>query len=193
MPALLTRLDDRLQLLREVYEQNIELGKQDKPSVKPISLTKIERQMKAAVRETYNDAFTLGKRAAGNLLGINPADESAIKHTRIDEYRYMRGFLSDMRDGGGVMSYEKRMTYYAMAARELYWLGWVLADLSKSRKISWKMVPEAEHCADCLRFAKHGPYSADSFWSDVASYGYLPQSGRLACLGINCPCRLVES
>jgi hypothetical protein len=191
LPATLDRFGERFQLLRALYAQNAALVEANVTIVKLVPLTTIEAGIKTTVRDAYEEAFALGKRHAGNLLGVTDEDRKAIRKVRRDEFQYLRGFLRDMREQTGVMDYVLRGDYYRAAARELFWLGFVLSNQNAGRMIVWH-TGRAEHCADCLRFAQHGPYSVEEFMRDVLRAGFLPQSGRLKCRGYNCKCWLDE-
>ena len=197
LAPLLADVGDALQFLRLSYQQNAALQQHldlvEQLKIPTIPLTNVEARLKATIRNAYRDAFLLGKRTAGNLTGITPDEAKALLKVRKDEYIYVRRFLADMRTGAGVMDYGRRMDYYAAAAREAYWLGWVMASRTSRRMISWMRGPTSDSCEDCVRFEQHGPYTADEFYREVASLGYLPQSGRLQCLGKHCQCRLEES
>lgn len=192
LPGLLDRVGDRLQLLRATYDQNSALAREGLTRVKLVPLTTVEAQMKACVREAYDDAFILGKRAAGNLSATTAEDARAIRAIRIDEFTYLRGFLRDMRDGSGTLDYTARATYYVQATRELFWLGFALGLRGTKAKIRWVVSRQKQHCRDCLRFWRHGPWEIDDFIREVVAKGFLPCSGRLACIGVHCGCRLEQ-
>ena len=193
LPKLVDGFGTDFQFLREVYEQQAALRGLD-PSVlsgiKLIPSSTVAARMKARIRSAYHDAFALGKRHAGNLTTVSGEDAIAIKSTRIDEFQYLRGFLADMDAGTGRMPYETRADYYTKAARELFWLGFVLGDLSPNRRILWHVGP-TEHCDDCLKMANTSPWPIDKFLK-LAKEGTLPQSGKLKCLGYNCRCSLSD-
>lgn len=189
LPARLLAFGDDLQALRELYEQNSALIREGVTRVKLIPLSTVAARMKTTVRRAYDDLFLLGKRASGNLRSMTEQDRRAVKALRIDEYRYLRRFLADMHGQTGVIDYASRMDYYRAAGREVFWLGWLLGDQSLERRIAWDLGP-TEHCGDCLRIANGNPYTVADFIAKVLPY--LPNSGRLECLGYNCRCRLVE-
>jgi len=147
-----------------------------------LSLRTIE-QARQAITTAYLEAFRLGKRAAGNLAEVTAPEKTRIDETLADEFVYLEKFFADMETGGGVMPYEVRADYYGKAARELFWMGFVSADLT--RLIKWE-VGETEHCEDCLRMSDKGYMTAP----DLLATGLLPQSGKLACLGYHCACKL---
>lgn len=192
MPGLLRDFGERLQFLREVYQQQVDIEKNKLSNIKIISLSSIESQMKQAIRETYATAFRLGKRAAGNLTGVSEDEQKWLRRIRVDEYKYLRGFLGDMRSEDGVMDYEARMDMYRAAAREAYALGWVLGNKDKARRIRW-VLGNTEHCSDCARIAEMGSMPVSVFIRDVLSKGYVPHSGNLECKGYHCQCSLEEA
>jgi hypothetical protein len=192
LPGLLQEFDTSLQFLRQVYEQQVALGKEGKTGVSLIPLSTVEARLKSEIRTTYARAFLLGKRSAGNLTSATPEEQASVMRLRRDEYRYLRGFLGDMRAGGGKMAYDRRMEMYGAAARELYWLGWAMGDTRPGRMIEWRMDAAKEHCGDCLRYSEHGPYSVEQFLREVVSMGHVPQSGALECLGFHCGCWLQD-
>lgn len=196
LATLLTETADALQFLRLSYQQNAALAAHPdiahQYKIPIIPLSTVEARLKTTIRNGYRDAFLLGKRAAGNLTGITPDEAKALLKVRKDEYNFLRQFLSAMRGGGGVMDYGQRTEMYAMAVREAYWLGWVLSNLASTRTITWKRGETSDSCVDCCRFEAHGPYTAAEFWHDVASKGYLPQAGKLKCLGRHCRCFLTD-
>ena len=193
MGRILEDFGVRLQFLRAVYEQNAALRMVRDLPITPMPLSTIEYQMKATIRDVYERAFLAGKRSAGNLFGITPDEAKAIRRSRLDEYKWLRKFLADIRGGGGRMGYQDRMDYYRGAAREIFWLGWVLADTRPSRKITWHWGDTVDHCSDCRGYANHGPYTVADFRRNVMSRGHLPQSGALECMGYSCRCWLSDN
>jgi hypothetical protein len=197
LTPLLADTADALQFLRLSYQQNSALAlhpqitQQYKVPVIPLST--IEARLKATIRKSYNESFLLGKRSAGNLASITPQEAKALLKVRRDEFRFLKGFLSDLRTGGGTMEYGQRMEAYGNAVKEAYWLGWCLGDMSETRRIYWVRGLTSDSCKDCKRFEAHGPYTASEFQAEVLGKGYLPQGGSLACIGIHCKCRLEDA
>ncbi|MFA6046453.1 MAG: hypothetical protein WC718_15820 [Phycisphaerales bacterium] len=192
MGALLDTFGTNLQFLRGVYEQNAALLHLTDLKFTPMPLSSVAHQMQAAIRDVYERAFLLGKRAAGNLFGATAQDAAAIRKVRLDEFKWLRRFLTDMREGGGKLDYAVRMDYYRGAARELFWLGWVLADTSPGRRITWHWGDTQDHCSHCWTYDQHGPYTVEAFRKEVLAHGHLPQSGALECRGYNCKCWLTD-
>lgn len=192
LPLLLESFGEKLQFYRAIFEQNAALRREGRTQVSLVPFTTIEARIKTEIRDVYARAFLYGKRAAGNLTSASPDEQDAVKGLRRDEFQYLRNFLSDMEQNAGQMDYAKRMDYYRAAARELYWLGFVLGNQNPDRRIRWVNGP-TEHCKDCLRFAAMGAMSVKDFIARILEPGYLPQSGKLACLGYHCQCRLEEA
>jgi hypothetical protein len=188
MPDLIEDFSDTLQGYREQYEQQVALAEEGTTKVKLIPLSTIEARIKKTIRNSYARAFILGKRSAGDFTSATADQQKELKKLRYDEFTYLKKFLGAMKDGSGEMPYEKRMEMYAQAVREAYWLGWVLG-LPKDETISWLVGP-TEHCADCLSFNRHGPYTVEDFKKEVLPK--LPNSGLLSCLGFHCQCSLVD-
>jgi hypothetical protein len=194
LPSLLDAFGDRMELLRRVYVQNIAVAAEEKSVVDLVPLHEIERQMQAAIAETYARALSLGKRAAADLTSATEDQKRNLAALCRDEYGYLSGFCGAMRDGAGRMPYDERMQWYTLAAREAFWMGWVMArPASLHRMITWHYGDTLAHCAQCLKFGAHGPYSIEEFRSDVLDKGFLPQSGRLECRGRHCRCWLSDN
>ena len=189
LPDLLGNFGRMMQVLRGTWEAAAEPN----PSAKLPTQGQVRWAMKHMIRDTYERAFTLGKRAGGNLFAVTEADKKAIKKTRYDEFQYLEKFMRDMETGGGVMDYEKRMDYYVKAARELFNLGFVRANLDPARMIRWHINPIKEHCDSCLGMEAKGDIPADVFSEKYAAKGILPQSGALDCLGYACGCWLTDT
>lgn len=194
LAPLLTDTADALQFLRLSYQQNAALAQHPEIArqyqIPVIPLTTVEARLKATIRKSYNEAFLLGKRSVGNLTSITNDEAKALLKVRRDEFKFLRGFLSDLRAGGGTMEYGQRMEAYGNAVKEAYWLGFFRGNMDATRRISWVRGQTSDSCRDCIRFEAHGPYTVEAFLMEVVENGYLPQSGKLDCVGIHCQCRL---
>lgn len=156
-----------------------------------LTRSQAEYRMKRTIREHYRSAYELGKRSAGNLYLIEPNEERWLKRLRYDEFKYLRGFLDDIDAGKGVMAYDRRMDMYAKAIREVVWMGWLMGNRDRRRRIVWHYSQEKEHCADCAQFDGRS-WTVEGFLKHVKRTGKLPQSGALECLGYRCGCWLDE-
>lgn len=103
------------------------------------------RRMTPAIRTFYTRAFQLGLQAGGAGRGVSPNEENLVERMRRNEYAFLDDFLTDMKHREGKMDYEKRGALYGNALREVYWSGYVYADLSSDRMLKWRMTI-AEHC-----------------------------------------------
>lgn len=188
LPVLLRGFGESLSFLLRVQEQNVAVRK-----IAPdlaMDAEVISGRMQATIRENYLRAYDLGKRAAGNLLGVTGPDESVLTRARTDEYTYLASFLKDTDDGRGRMPYTERMQWYAYAAREIFHLGFVHADPSATRRVEWVLGATDQHCPDCVRLA--GVWSGSGLAAEVTRSGMVPQAGSLACRGYHCRCALLD-
>lgn len=145
-----------------------------------------------SIAEYYEQIFRRGMQAAGNpAILLTPRDRSALSRIVRDEGDFWQSFMRDVAAGTGKIPYPERQGMYTNAAREAFWLGWVLGDLRPRRRIRWVMGP-TEHCDTCLAMAARGPMSPFLFLQEALAKGFLPQSGYLDCKGIHCQCKLVE-
>lgn len=189
LAPLISDFSDDLQFHREVYEQQVVLARANVPGVKVIPLSTVEARIKTKIRDFYARAFLLGKRASGNLFGVTEADTKILAKLRLDEYTFLRNFLDDIRNGKGRLSYQERMEWYASAARELYWHGFLYGNTDENRRVRWGVGP-TEHCASCL--SMEGEYKVRDLIKKVEETGFIPQSGRLDCRGFHCQCKLED-
>lgn len=205
-PGKITALGERLQFLRRVYEQQCDLEEQ-LPKTSPlrarlVGLSDVAAQMTAALDEGYADLFLLGKKAAGNLFSASADEQAAVSHLTGEEHSYLNAFAAAMRAREGVHPYASRMALYANAAREAYWLGWMLGNRNPDRRVRWVLGATEKHCQSsaagawngCADLAAHGPWSIGEFIEHVWQHGAgaLPQSGNLTCHGFHCQCSLEE-
>ena len=196
LAPLLADVGDALQFLRLSYQQNAALQQHldlvAHLKIPTIPLTTVEARLKATIRNAYRDAFLLGKRTVGNLTGITADEAKTLLKVRRDEYIYVRRFLADMRSGAGVMDYGRRMAAYQNAVRQAYWTGYVLGDVSATRRIRWTFGPTEEHCTTCAGMVAKGPMTMAEFLPYLRQ-DVVPQSGALECKGISCQCRLTDA
>jgi len=175
----------------------------------------IRARMNPAMRAFYLRAFELGLRAGGAGRGMLDNEERLVERVRRNEYAYLDNFIADLRHREGQMPYKQRAQLYANALQEVYWMGYVYADLSPDRYVRWVSHGD-EPCADCAYMSGNkerlvelgfdpdqledkmgfppggrwgnGVYSAQ----ELARLGIFPQSGALACT-TNCHCKLVAA
>lgn len=176
-------------------------------------------QFQHSFRMTYPAAFELGLRAGGAARGMAPNERRIVERAIVNERQYAKNFSTDVAWREGRMQYSKRADLYANALEELYWLGFVYADLSRDRYIRWIMAPtplgknwgEHKPCIDCSWIS--GNFAAlKRFWGidteqakkagaggrwgngtylaqELARMAVVPQSGKLSCT-TKCKCRL---
>ena len=105
--------------------------------------------LKYHIKVFYQVEVNEGRRAAGNLDTLSAWEEKELAKLRRTEFKFLRGFLDDIDNGRGTMDYGKRMRMYADAASGPFWLGFVMGDRSKDRRIKWVWNPLADHCQTC--------------------------------------------
>lgn len=142
----------------------------------------------------YPLLYRTGKQAAGDPgIVLTGQDKAVVNALLRDEMDFLAGFAADAAEGRGRVPYGERADMYARAAAEMVYLGWLFGDQRRGRKIRWRFGPTEEHCSDCARFEKAGWMPVAEFIKKVAARGYMPRSGRLECVGVNCLCWLQES
>ncbi len=149
----------------------------------------VEWWMKREIRDRYNLAYFEGMEAGGNYRDLDALDKRELLRLRWREYAYLRGFLDDVDAGAGRMKYPTRMRMYSDALSGVYWLGWVRANRSNRRRITWRNTP-AEHCHDCLELD-------GKTWTPRAFLRWYRQTHKLPGRGVsclsNCKCVLEDS
>lgn len=171
--------------------------------------------LNATFARSYEFAFTCGLVAGGAARLPAPNELQMIRQQRLNENAYAANFLTDAASGEGVMDYKRRAKMYAQALEEVYWQGYLYADLSADRFVRWVIRHDPwgkpdENCVDCALLSGdtdglsktkldlvlssgrqvggrwgNGVYQA----RELARIGIAPQSGKLACT-TNCRCRL---
>lgn len=184
------RAKDRFQEDQRVFGERLQDHLGDYTNGR-ITRGQAERRLKREIREHYRTAFELGKRMAGNLYLIEPSEEKWLRKLRYDEFKYLRGFLDDIDNGEGKMPYPARMDMYEKAIREVGWMGWLIGNRDRHRRIVWHYSPLKEHCRDCEEYDGK-VWTIEGFIKHVQKTGHLPQSGSLECLGYHCGCYLEE-
>lgn len=154
------------------------------------SRSNVEYWLKREIREAYDQAYYLGKVAGGRDQGpLDAWDQRALRKERYFQYRYLRGFLDDVAAGRGRMDYGKRMRMYADSTSGPYWMGFVMANRSNKRRITWQTTP-AEHCETCIELD-------GKTWTPRAFVRWYQQNHILPGVGTkclsNCKCFLKES
>jgi len=174
--------------------------------------------LNATFSRSYEFAFTCGLVAGGATRLPQPNELEILKRQRLNENAFAANFLTDAAAGEGVMDYKRRAKMYAQALEEVYWLGYLYADLSADRFVRWVIKHDPwgkadENCVDCALLSGdtsglsqvsldlllasgrpiggrwgNGVYQA----RELARMGIAPQSGKLACT-TNCRCRLVPA
>lgn len=170
----------------------------------------------------YERAFELGLRAGGAGRSLSDNELKTIRTQRIQENKFSGNFLTDIQHGEGKMDYARRANMYGNALEEIYWQGYLYADLSADRYVKWEMRHpvkggdnwgEGENCVDCAVLSGDleglpdeekqevegsgriigGRWGSGVYQAiELAKMGIAPQSGKLACT-TNCHCKLVQA
>lgn len=178
-----------------------------------------QAQLRSSFSIAYRHAFELGLRGAGNGRGMARNEEAIVADSVENEMAYAKNFTTDVAWREGTLKYDKRADLYGNALEELYWLGYVYADLSRGRYIKWVMRHatgsgnwgEHESCIDCAWIsgaldvlesdfnidpAVAKAQGAGGRWGtgvylaqELAQMAVTPQSGKLTCT-TKCKCRL---
>jgi len=177
----------------------------------------VRARMNPAMRAFYQRAFELGLQAGGAGRGLLDNEQKLVERVRRNEYAYLDNFITDLRHREGSMPYDRRAQLYVNALEEVYWMGYVYADLSPDRYVQWVSHGD-ESCVDCaymsgdkerlaeLGFDPESPELAAQMgfppggrWGkgvysaqELAKLGIFPQSGALACT-TNCHCKLASA
>lgn len=169
----------------------------------------------------YEAAFELGLRGGGATRGIADNERAMLRKLRVQENRFSGNFLTDLEHREGKMDYRERANLYGNALEEVYWLGYLYADLSSDRYVQWQLRHAGsasnwgatENCVDCallsgelqgLSEKDHDAVAGSGRpiggrWGngvyqarELAFMGIAPQSGKLACT-TRCHCKLVTA
>ncbi len=177
----------------------------------------VRSRINPAMKAFYARAFELGLQAGGAGRGMLDNETRLLERVRRNEYAYLDNFITDMRYREGSMPYAQRAQLYVNALQEVFWMGYVYADLSPDRYVQW--VSHGDNpCPDCaylsgnrealaaLGYDPDSPALAERMgfppggrWGtgvysaqELARLGVFPQSGALACT-TNCHCKLVAA
>lgn len=145
-----------------------------------IDLVEFEQRRYDAIATHFDAIYREGLKAAGRSR-FTPLDGRIVRASVNAEQQFLGGFIRDMRNGAGVMPYERRAAMYAASGSGFYLRGEMAGLDVKWTDINW--VKHAnESCGDCIALADGGPYSPLS----IATY---PRSGSTQCKA-NCLCTL---
>lgn len=107
----------------------------------------------------YERAFELGLRAGGAMRSLSDNELTIVRNQRLEENKFSGNFITDIEHAEGKMDYKQRADLYGNALGEIYWLGYLYADLSSDRYVRWVMRHSAgvsdnwggktENCVDC--------------------------------------------
>lgn len=152
-------------------------------------------RFKSGLQNAETEAFVAGRRARGDVrtdISESEAKMLAGRHSR--NMKYFRNFVSDMDNGRGRMSYDRRAGMYAESLWSIYTRGetsdWDEPERRNAR-YHWILDPDVEHCKDCIERAKlsrTGSFGQPGLtWDQISEIGWPGE--RTAC-GTNCHCHV---
>lgn len=145
--------------------------------------------LKYHIKVFYQVEVNEGRKAAGNLDTLSAWEEKELTKLRRTEFKFLKGFLDDIDAGRGKMPYPRRMRMYADAASGPFWLGFVMGDRSKTRRIKWVWNPLSDHCLTC-RALHDRVWTVEGFIEWYRKWHIMPGKC-VKCLS-NCTCCLKD-
>lgn len=197
-------------------------AKTDLGAMKQRTLRRTRALINRQFATAYERAFELGLRAGGAGRSLADNELTIIRKQRLQENKFSGNFLTDMEHREGKMDYSRRADLYGNALEEMYWQGYLYADLSADRYVKWEMRHSVdaggnwgggENCVDCAvlsgdleglsdaerQTVEHSGRIIGGRWGigvyqarELANMDIAPQSGKLACT-TNCRCKLVQA
>ncbi|NRA49970.1 MAG: hypothetical protein HRU12_12620 [Phaeodactylibacter sp.] len=147
--------------------------------------------MSETISKEYRRGFRNGFRQFRPVSAITAEDDKlwedqVRKDTNYLNELYNWVLLNDKASGGTWREVSKRGDKWLSRYDELFSLGQTAG--ARGKKLKWVINPAKESCVDCIRLAGR-VYYADK-WLE---YDIRPQSARLACFGVFCGCKFVET
>src|SRR5215813_2521411 len=90
---------------------------------KKITAGQLKARLQGELRTAYRQAFQYGLQASGWTQGVESADERWLKSVYRAEWKFLNGFITDMRNDQGTMSYGERLLMYRDSIDNLFWSG----------------------------------------------------------------------
>jgi hypothetical protein len=138
-------------------------------------------QWQGSVRESLKGAHIQAAIVGyGGRAGMGSAEYGRIGQRLREEYAYLQGFAADLlnRRISAPMALA-RIGLYAQSVRGSYWQGAELRQQQQGYGLMRRILDgQAQHCADCLRYAAQG----------MVSIGTLPLPGQRCECGARCRC-----
>ena len=144
-----------------------------------ITLDQWQGSVREAIKTAHIQATVLGH---GGRDGLGAAEYGRIGQRLRAEYGYLQGFARDLLDGrvSGAMALA-RIQLYAESVRGSYWEGSAIRQERQGYSLMRRILdPLAQHCDDCMRYARAG----------LVSIGSLPMPGQRCECRARCRCRV---
>ena len=144
-----------------------------------ITLDQWQGSVREAIKTAHIQATVLGH---GGRDGLGAAEYGRIGQRLRAEYGYLQGFARDLLDGrvSGAMALA-RVQLYAESVRGSYWEGNTIRQERQGYALMRRILdPLAQHCDDCVRYARAG----------LVSIGSLPMPGQRCECRARCRCRV---
>jgi len=122
-----------------------------------ISLAEWRVGREAAIAEMFDKSYRLGLQSTGRTW-LTAGDKGVIQAGIRAEQSFLANFPSDLRDGDGHWSVEKRIKMFSRAGDGMFYKAEV-SGLDPSTTDVWWDLGESDHCDDCIDLAESSPYN----------------------------------
>lgn len=142
-----------------------------------ITIDQWQGSVREAIKAAHIQATVLGH---GGKDGMGSAEYGRIGQRLRAEYTFLQGFASDILAGrvSAAMALA-RVQLYAESVRSSYWEGASLRQAKQGYSLMRRILdPQAQHCDDCIRYARAG----------LVSLGSLPMPGQRCECRARCRC-----
>ena len=144
-----------------------------------ITIDQWQGSVREAIKAAHIQATVLGH---GGKAGMGSAEYGRIGQRLRAEYAYLQNFASDILAGrvSAAMALA-RVQLYAESVRSSYWEGASIRQGKQGYSLMRRILdPQAQHCDDCLRYARAG----------LVAMGSLPMPGQRCECRSNCKCQV---
>ena len=142
-----------------------------------ITIDQWQGSVREAIKAAHIQATVLGH---GGKDGMGSAEYGRIGQRLRAEYSYLQNFAGDILAGRvSVAMALARVQLYAESVRSSYWEGASLRQAKQGYSLMRRILdPQAQHCDDCVRYARAG----------LVSLGSLPMPGQRCECRARCRC-----
>lgn len=144
-----------------------------------ITIDQWQGSVREAIKAAHIQATVLGH---GGKDGMGSAEYGRIGQRLRAEYAYLQNFAGDILAGRvSVAMALARVQLYAESVRSSYWEGASLRQGKQGYSLMRRILdPQAQHCDDCLRYARAG----------LVAMGSLPMPGQRCECRARCRCQV---